>query len=64
MYCQNCHILADYLLENNVKALPFKINDIVYDKYGNPYTDAEEINRRLYVAASRCKNKLYLKYGK
>ena len=40
------------------------VNDIVYDKYGNPYTDAEEINRRLYVAASRCKNKLYLKYGK
>ena len=40
------------------------INDIVYDKYGNPYTDAEEINRRLYVACSRCKNKLYLKYGK
>lgn len=40
------------------------VNDIVYDKYGQPYTDAEEINRRLYVAASRCKNKLYLKYGK
>lgn len=40
------------------------VNDIVYDKYGNPYTDAEEINRRLYVAASRCKNKLYLKYGR
>jgi exodeoxyribonuclease-5 len=39
------------------------VNDIVYDKYGNPYSDAEEINRRLYVAASRCKNKLYLKYG-
>ena len=30
MYCQNCHILADYLLENNVKVLPFKINDTVY----------------------------------
>ena len=30
MYCQNCHILADYLLENNVKLLPFKINDTVY----------------------------------
>lgn len=30
MYCQNCHILADYLLENNVKSLPFKIGDIVY----------------------------------
>lgn len=40
------------------------VNDIVFDKYGRPYTDAEEINRRLYVAASRCKNKLYLKYGK
>lgn len=40
------------------------VNDIVYDKYGRPYPDAEEINRRLYVAASRAKNKLYLKYGK
>ena len=39
------------------------VNDIVFDKYGNPYTDAEEINRRLYVACSRSKNKLYLKYG-
>ena len=40
------------------------VNDIVFDKYGQPYTDAEEINRRLYVACSRSKNKLYLKYGK
>lgn len=40
------------------------VNDIVYDKYGQPYTDAEEVNRRLYVAASRCKNKLYLKFGR
>lgn len=40
------------------------VNDIVYDKYGHPYADAEEINRRLYVACSRCKNKLYLKFGK
>lgn len=40
------------------------VMDIVYDKYGHPYTDAEEINRRLYVACSRAKNKLYLKYGK
>ena len=36
--------------------------DIVYDKYGHPYTDVEDINRRLYVAASRCRNKLYLKF--
>ena len=40
------------------------VNDIVFDKYGQPYTDAEEVNRRLYVACSRCKNKLYLKFGK
>ena len=40
------------------------VNDIVFDKYGHPYTDAEEINRRLYVACSRASNKLYLRYGK
>ena len=40
------------------------VNDIVFDKYGQPYTDAEEVNRILYVACSRCKNKLYLKFGK
>ena len=40
------------------------VDDIVFDKYGHPYANAEETNRRLYVACSRCKNKLYLKYGK
>ena len=40
------------------------VNDIVFDKYGQPYADAEEVNRRLYVACSRCKNKLYLKFGR
>lgn len=39
------------------------VNDIVYDRFGHPYTDCEEINRRLYVACSRCRNKLYLRYG-
>ena len=39
------------------------VNDIVYDKFGHPYADAEETNRRLYVACSRCRNKLYLKFG-
>lgn len=38
------------------------VDDIVFDKYGRPYTDIEEMNRRLYVACSRCRNKLYLKY--
>ena len=40
------------------------VNDIVFDRNGYPYSDAEEVNRRLYVACSRCKNKLYLKFGK
>lgn len=40
------------------------VMDIVYDRYGHPYRDCEEINRRLYVACSRAKNKLYLKYGR
>lgn len=40
------------------------VDDIVFDKYGNPYSNIEEMNRRLYVACSRAKNKLYLKYGK
>lgn len=38
------------------------VDDIIYNKYGIPYNNAEEINRRLYVACSRCKNKLYLKF--
>lgn len=40
------------------------VNDVVFDRYGRPYANAEEINRRLYVACSRCRNKLYLQYGK
>lgn len=39
------------------------VNDIVFDKHGRPYRGAEEVNRRLYVACSRCRNKLYLRYG-
>lgn len=39
------------------------VNDIVYDKNGRIYAKAEEINRRLYVACSRCRNRLYLLYG-
>lgn len=40
------------------------VDDIVFDKNGVPYTDCEEVNRRLYVACSRCRNKLYLKFSK
>lgn len=40
------------------------VNDIVYDKHGRLYADIEQTNRRLYVACSRCKNKLYLRFGK
>lgn len=37
------------------------VHDIVYDKRNMPYTDIDNVNRRLYVACGRCKNKLYLK---
>ena len=39
------------------------VNDIVYDRYGDAYTNAVETNKRLYVACSRCKNKLFIRYG-
>ena len=39
------------------------LDDIVYDKYGRLYTNINEVRRRLYVACSRCKNKLYLKWS-
>ena len=39
-------------------------DDIVFDKSGKIYTNCEEINRRLYVACSRAKSKLYLKFSK
>lgn len=40
------------------------INNICFDKYGTPYPDIEEMNRRLYVACSRAKDKLYLRYDR
>lgn len=40
------------------------VNNICYDRFGSPYTDVEEMNRRLYVACSRAKDKLYLQYGR
>ncbi len=40
------------------------INDMIYDKYGHPYTNRDEMLRRLYVACSRASNQLVLSYGK
>lgn len=39
------------------------VNDMVYDKNGHPYTDADDLRRRLYVACSRASNFLVLRYG-
>ena len=40
------------------------VDDIVYDLRQNMFwDDVEQINRRLYVACSRCKNKLFLKWN-
>ena len=40
------------------------VDDIVFDKLGNIRADCDTINRLLYVACSRAKNKLYLKFNK
>ena len=37
--------------------------DMIYDKNGNQYPGLADLNRRLYVACSRCKNKLFIRYG-
>lgn len=38
------------------------INDIVYDKYNKPYSNYEDLLRRLYVACSRASKELILCY--
>ena len=40
------------------------VDDIVFDKNGVVRADCDTINRLLYVACSRCRNKLYLKFSK
>lgn len=39
------------------------VNDIIYDKNGKPYGNINDMNRRLYVAVSRCKDTAILSYG-
>lgn len=39
------------------------VNDIVYDKNGHPYANADDMLRRLYVACSRASDFLVLNYG-
>ena len=40
------------------------VDDIVFDKNGAIRTDCDTINRLLYVACSRCRNKLYIRFSK
>ena len=39
------------------------VNDIVFDYMGKPYSDQNDLLRRLYVACSRAKKELILCYG-
>lgn len=39
------------------------VNDMIYDKNGKPYTNRDEMLRRLYVACSRASHQLILCYG-
>lgn len=38
------------------------LNNIMYNKYGSLYSNIMEMMRRIYVACSRPKNKLYIRY--
>lgn len=40
------------------------INNMVYDRLGRPYSNQDDLLRRLYVACSRARNKLILCYGR
>lgn len=40
------------------------INNMIYDRNGRPYTNQDDLLRRLYVGCSRAKKKLILYYGK
>lgn len=40
------------------------VNNMVYDKYGSPYSNQDDLLRRLYVACSRAKKELILSYGR
>lgn len=39
------------------------VNDMVYDKFNVPYSNQDELLRRLYVACSRARKELILCYG-
>lgn len=39
------------------------LNDLMYDRNGNPYTNYDDMLRRIYVACSRAKDKLIIRYG-
>ena len=41
-----------------------KVKDIIFDKNNNIYNNKAEMLRRLYVACSRTRHKLYICYGK
>lgn len=40
------------------------VNNIIYDSNGNPYTNQDDLLRRLYVGCSRAKTRLILCYGR
>lgn len=40
------------------------VNNIVFDRLCHIRGDIKQINRSLYTACSRCRNKLYLRFGK
>lgn len=61
MYCQNCHILADYLLANGVIVLPVKVGYTVYNIDGECVSDSVVIECKIDECATGFKSQTY--YG-
>ena len=63
MYCQNCHILADYLLANGVIVPPCKVGDTVYEFFDVKgfYSITELIVENIVVGVNPAKGNLYCK---
>ena len=60
MHSATTHIKAYNM---GMRLLLLCVNDMIYDKNGKPYTNRDELLRRLYVACSRASHELVLCYG-
>lgn len=39
------------------------LNNMVFDKFNQPYSDQDDLLRRIYVSCSRARKELIINYG-